>query len=90
MEGPEGLRVEIHNESASLPTSSTERNKLLQAEGIAGRARSRRIAGHAVLFAESKQIAGMILENRGNVWVVKATGTNAAALLDQVLSSMRF
>jgi hypothetical protein len=59
------------------------------AENAKGRARSRRIAGHAVLFAESKQIVGMILENRGNVWLVKATGMNAAALLDQVLSSMR-
>lgn len=89
MNGPEGQRIEIHNESASLPTSATDRNKLLRAEGITGPVHSRRVADHIVSFAETKQAAGMILEKGGNVWLVKATGVHATELLDEVVSAMR-
>jgi hypothetical protein len=89
MGGPGGQRVEIHNESASLPTSASDRDKLLQREGISGPVRSRRIGRQIVAFAESQQTAGMILEEGGSVWVVKATGAHARVLLDQVASSMR-
>ena len=89
MDGPESQRIEIHNESASLPTSASDRDKLLRKDGIVGPVSSRRIAGRMVAFAESKQAAGMILEQGGSVWLVKATGAHAMVLLDQVASSMR-
>jgi hypothetical protein len=88
MEGPRGQRVEIHNESASLPTSSLTRNKLLQDEGIGGSVRSQRISGHDVAVASGKKGSGMILENAGSIWLVKATGRHPGALLHQVASSM--
>jgi hypothetical protein len=89
IEGPEGQRVEVHNESASLPASATGRNKLLEAEGIIGPVQSRRIGGRMVTFAQGKEAAGMILQDSGNVWLVKTTGIHAIALLEQVASSIQ-
>ena len=88
MEGPDGQRVEFHNESASLPTSAGDRDSLLQNEGVAGPVVARRIGGHSVMFAETPQAAGMLLEEAGSIWLVKASGAHPRELLDQVAPSM--
>jgi hypothetical protein len=90
MQGANGQRIEIHDESASLPSSVNDRNKFLKAAGVEGQVTSRRIAGHNVEFAEEGQIAGVLLERRGTLWLIKATGPESRTLLIQVLSSMKW
>jgi hypothetical protein len=89
MEGPGGQRAEIHNESESLPTSSLGRNKLLQIEGISGPVRSQWMSGHVVAIAGDEKGSGMIIENAGSIWLVKATGPRSEVLLREVASSMK-
>jgi hypothetical protein len=90
MQGANGQRIEIHNESASLPSSVNDRNKFLKAAGVEGQVTSRRIAGHNVEFAEEGQLAGVLLERRGTLWLIKAIGPESRALLIQGLSSMKW
>lgn len=90
MQGPSGQRIEIHDDSASLPTSVDDRNKSLEAAGIKGHVILQRIAGRNVAFAEDGQSAGVLLEGRGSLWLVKATGPDSRSLLLQVVSSMKW
>lgn len=88
MKGPDGRRIEIHDESTSLPVSEVDRNKVFHSEGINAPYSIRRIAGRDLPFAQDDKSAGVLLEGRGAVWMVKATGDHAPSLLDQVVPSI--
>jgi Transglutaminase-like superfamily len=90
MQAGDGRRIEIHDESVSLPASPADRNDLLKSAGISARPELRRIAGRDVLFAEGPMVSGVLLEDRGSIWLVKATGARMQTLLDRVISSMSF
>ena len=72
-----------------LPTSSLGRNKLLKVEGIGGAARSQWMSGHVVTIAKDGKGSGMIIENAGSIWLLKATGPRSEVLLREVASSMK-
>ncbi len=89
MQGPNGERIEIHDESASLPSSTGDRNKFLEAAGIKGHVGSLRLGRRHLPFAEQGQAAGVLLGGHGSVWLVKASGPDNHRILKQVVSSMK-
>jgi hypothetical protein len=88
MRAPDGREIEIHDESVSLPASTNDRNELFKSVGISAAPASRRIAGHDVLIAEARNVRAVLLEYRGTIWLVKATGAHMQALVDRVVGSM--
>jgi len=88
MKAPDGRTIEIHDESVSLPASTSDRRELFTSAGISAAPASRRIAGRDVLVAEAPNVRGVLIENRGTIWLVKATGAHMQALVDRVVASM--
>lgn len=90
MEGPDKESVEIVSESAALPdTGSPDYRKLLDREGISGDRSEVRVAGHPVIMVSSAAKAGLVLPRGGDIWVVKASGPQAARLLMRVVGGMK-
>jgi hypothetical protein len=47
------------------------------------------MSGNDVAVARDKKSSGMILEDAGSIWLVKATGPHSEALLQKVVDSMK-
>jgi hypothetical protein len=88
MKASDGREIDIHDESVSLPASTNDRNELFTSAGISAAPVSRRIAGRDVLVAEARNVRGVLIENRGTIWLVKATGAHMQELIDRVVASM--
>ena len=88
MEGPDKQRVEVKNLSASLPTAKFDGEKYLRDQGITGTRATKVLAGHDVALLSSDQEAGVVVKDRGSVWVFAAKGPDAEKLLTRVLSSV--
>ena len=88
LEGSQGQKVEVANLSASVPTPEVDAGQLLWSNGIAGRHFTMQIAGKTEVAVSSAKKAGVIMVDRGNVWMIRATGPDARRLLKMVSSTV--
>ncbi|HEY6249296.1 MAG TPA: transglutaminase-like domain-containing protein [Candidatus Angelobacter sp.] len=90
MEGPQRRVVEIESYSGSLPTSeSPDYEKYLHDEGIVGEQKKVQINDRRAVLVSSAEKAGLVLVRKGDLWVIKASGTGASDLLMQVAQTVK-
>ncbi len=89
MEGPGGQRIELKNESASLPTGGSDTLKLIEDIGLRSHARRRVIGGRTVQFSHVRNQAVAVLGGKGSLWLVQASGPAAGRNLVQVVGSIK-
>jgi hypothetical protein len=73
-----------------LVDEKSAEGKLLRDANITGTRSERQIAGQRVTMISSVNTAGLVLKRDGNLFVIKATGPDAAQLLLQVAPAVRF
>jgi transglutaminase-like putative cysteine protease len=90
MEGPGNRKVEIQSHSESLPVSGEGAEaELLRDAKIEGTRTEMEVNGHRAVAIFSATGAGVVLEQRGNLFLVKSTGPGAIDLLKEVASTLR-
>ncbi len=91
MEGPQKQSVEIESHSASLPTGTNSGAEIyLEKAGITGTKSETQVLGHPAVMISSPEKSGLVVEDGGNIWVLKSSGSGSAELLLQVASTVRF
>lgn len=88
MRGPHGQKVEVANLSASVPTAESDGGELLRSNGITGQQYTMQIGGETAVAVSAVQKAGAVVIDRGNVWMISATGSDAKRLLKTVCSTI--
>jgi len=90
LKGPQHQEVYIEDHAASLPVSGNlNEEELLRKAGITGTRSRARIAGKQRVMISSATEAGAVLRRGGDIFVIKATGPNAADLLKKTASTMK-
>jgi hypothetical protein len=77
MDGPQKQRIEVHNLSVSLPTSSSDETKIFAEEEIAGDILKVRIGSYEGSMISSPEKTALLLQEGGSVWMLTATGQNS-------------
>jgi transglutaminase-like putative cysteine protease len=89
MDGPQKQRIEIHNLSVSLPTSSSDAAKIFGEEEIAGDIPKVRIGRYETSMISNPDKTALLLQKKGSVWMLTAAGPKAKEDLLRVARTIR-
>jgi len=89
MDGPQKQRIEVHNLSVSLPTSSSDETKIFAEEEIAGDILKVHIGSYEGSMVSSPEKTALLLQEGGSVWMLTATGQNSKEDLLKVAKTIR-